>query len=45
MRSFEEVCSSTHLVIAAEAIAFATHVGLDPVKGRGWRSSTWNPRC
>ena len=30
-----QLCSSVHLVAAAEAIAFATHLGLDPVKAIG----------
>jgi 3-hydroxyisobutyrate dehydrogenase len=30
-----QLCSSSHLVVAAEAIAFATHLGLDPVKAVG----------
>jgi len=40
-----QLCSSTHLVIAAEAIAFATHLGLDPVKAvsviSGGSGSSW----
>jgi 3-hydroxyisobutyrate dehydrogenase len=30
-----QLCSSSHLVVAAEAIAFATHLGLDPVRTVG----------
>ena len=40
-----QLCSSTHLVVAAEAIAFATHLGLDPVKTvsviSGGSGSSW----
>ena len=30
-----QLCSSSHLVVAAEAVAFATHLGLDPVRVLG----------
>ena len=40
-----QLCSSVHLVAAAEAIAFATHLGLDPVKAigviRGGSGASW----
>jgi 3-hydroxyisobutyrate dehydrogenase len=31
-----QLCSSAHLVVAAEAVAFATHLGLDPIKTVGF---------
>ena len=31
-----QLCSSAHLVVTAEAIAFATHLGLDPIKTVGF---------
>ena len=31
-----QLCSTAHLVVAAEAIAFATHLGLDPIKTVGF---------